>query len=111
LVATYKFSDSQVGLLWQSGVEAPDNAAAKEDWLGVSFKTKMGGDNTFKAQYITVEDSAATAKEGTLFGIGIDRKFSKTTKGYVLATSLEEEVGGTTTLEVNSFSLGYVVKF
>lgn len=111
LVATYKFSDSQIGLLWQSGVEKPGSESDKEDWLGVSFKTKMGGNNTFKAQYITVEDEAATALESTLIGVGIEHKFSKTTKGYVLATSLEEEAGGTTTKELDSFSIGYVVKF
>ena len=111
LVAIYKMSDMQFGLLWQSGVEAPDTSAAKEDWIGLSFNTKFGGNNKFKAQYIMVEDSAATPLEGTLLAVGIDHNLDKKNKVYVMYTALEEEAGGTTTKEVNSLSVGMVSGF
>lgn len=112
LVATYKMSGMQFGLLWQSGVEKPRTSSDdKEDWLGLSFNTKFGGKNKFKAQYIMVEDSAATALEGTLLALGVDHKLNKKHKVYVMYSALEEEAGGTTTKEVNSLSLGIVSKF
>lgn len=110
LVGTYKFGDSQVGLLWQSGVEGLDDV--EEDWLGVSFKTKMSKDYTFKAQYITVEEDVTDGAENTLTGIGIERKFGKNTKGYVLVTDFESDAAGSADdEEISSVSLGYVIKF
>lgn len=110
LVGTYKFGDSQVGLLWQSGVEKL--SAVEEDWLGISFKTKMTADYTFKAQYITVEEDVSGGAENTLTGIGIERKFGKNTKGYLLVTDFESDAAGTANdEEISSVSLGYVIKF
>ncbi|MGD8811914.1 MAG: porin [Thioalkalispiraceae bacterium] len=112
LVGTYKFGDSQVGLLWQSGVEKVTASTAEEDWFGVSFNTKLSANYKFKAQYITVEDDAATATENTLTGIGIERKFGKKTKGYLLVTDFESDAAGTANdEEISSVSLGYVIKF
>ncbi|MGD8926352.1 MAG: porin [Thioalkalispiraceae bacterium] len=111
VIGTYKFGGMQVGALYQSGVEAPDTAAAKEDWLGVSFNVKVGGNGKVKAQYIKVEDSQATKLEGTLAAVGYDYKFDKKTKGYVMYSKLEEEQGGTTTLEHSFLGVGMVYKF
>ena len=111
LVATYKMNNMQFGLLWQSGVEAPDNSDAAEDWIGLSFNTKFGGKNKFKAQYIMVEDSASDATEGTLLALGVDHKLGKKTKVYVMYSALEEERDAGTTKEVNSLSTGIVASF
>lgn len=110
LVATYKMNNMQLGLLWQSGVEAPDSSAAKEDWIGLSFNTKFGGKNVFKAQYIMVEDSAADALESTLMAIGVDHKLDKKHKVYVMYSSLEEE-NNTTDFEQTSLSVGMISSF
>jgi len=111
VVATWKFSSMQVGLLYQTGVEAPDSATAKEDWLGASFYAKIGKNGKIKAQYITVEDSQATPLEGTLMAVGYDHKFDKKTTGYVHYVDLQEEQGGTKTLESNSLVAGLKLKF
>lgn len=111
LVGTYKFGGMQVGLLWQNGVEAADVAAAEEDWLGISFSAKIGKSNKIKAQYITVEDSATTALEGTQLTLGFDHMFDKATTGYVMYNKLEEEQGGTTTLEDSFLGVGMILKF
>ena len=71
----------------------------------------MGKDLKFKAQHIMVEDNQATALEGTLTAVGIERKFGKMGSGYLMYSSLEEEQGGATTNELDSVSLGYVIKF
>ena len=109
-VATYKMSGMQFGLLAQSGVEAPDSVAAKEDWLGLSFNMKMGKNNKFKAQYITVEDSATSALEGTHTSVGIDHKVGKKGTLYAMYNSIKEE-NTVVTKDNSSVSVGYVLKF
>lgn len=110
LVATYKMKDMQFGVLWQSGVEAPDTSAAKEDWIGLSFNTKFAGKNKFKVQYIMVEDNRADPLESTLLAIGVDHKLDKKNKVYVMYSSLEEE-NNTTDFERTSLSVGMVSSF
>jgi len=111
LVGTYKFSGMQVGLLAQSGVEAADTAAAKEDWLGASFSAKVGSKGKIKAQYIQVEDSASPKLEGTLMAVGYDHKFDKKTTGYVMYSNLEEESAGVKSLEQSFLGVGMKLKF
>lgn len=111
LVGIYKINDMQIGLLLQSGVEKIAASADKETWIGLSFNTKIGGSNKFKAQYIMTEDNAATATETTLIGLGVDHKFSKKATGYVMYSALEEDTGGVTGDEINTFSVGMIVKF
>ena len=77
----------------------------------MSFNTKVGSNGKFKAQYITVEDSQATPLEGTLMAIGYDYKFDKKTTGYVMYSKLEEEQGGTTTLENSFIGVGIILGF
>lgn len=110
LVATYKLGDMQFGALVQSGVEKPTNAANKEDWLGMSFGMKMGA-NKLKAQYITVEDSAATVQESTQLSLGFDHKLDKKTTVYAMYNQLEETAGATTVTDKSSVSVGYILKF
>ena len=110
LVATYKMSGMQFGVLYQSGVEAPDTAAAKEDWLGLSFNMKMGKNNKFKVQYITVEDSAANALESTHLSVGFDHKLGKKGTVYAMYNSLKEEDTAVQT-DNSSVSVGYILKF
>ncbi|MFK5915836.1 MAG: porin [Woeseiaceae bacterium] len=110
LVATYKMSGMQFGALYQTGVEAPDTAAAKEDWLGLSFNMKMGKNNKFKAQYIVVEDSATSTKEGTHLSIGIDHKLGKKGTVYAMYNSLKEE-DTAVSVDNSSVSVGYILKF
>ena len=111
LVGTYKMGNSQIGVLYQTGVEAADNAAAEEDWIGVSFSQKFGK-NKLKLQHIIVEDSATPSKkEGTLTAIGIDHKFDKKTTGYIQYTNLEEEQAGATTYEKSFIGVGMNLKF
>lgn len=110
LVATYKMSGMQFGVLYQTGVEAPDTTAAKEDWLGLSFNMKMGKNNKFKAQYIVVEDGATSAKEGTHLSIGFDHKLGKKGTVYAMYNSLKEEDTAVTT-DNSSVSVGYILKF
>jgi len=111
LVATYKFTGMQVGVLVQNGVEAADTISAEEDWLGVSFNAKVGAKGKVKAQYITVEDSATSKKEGTLMAVGYDYKFDKKTSAYVMYSNLEEEQSGAKTLEKSFVGVGMVLKF
>ncbi len=110
LVATYKMSGMQFGALYQTGVEAPDTAAAKEDWLGLSFNMKMGKNNKFKAQYITVEDSATNALESTHFSVGFDHKLGKKGTVYAMYNSIKEE-DTAVTKDNSSVSVGYILKF
>ena len=109
IVATYKMGDMQFGLLSQSGVEAPDTAAAKEDWLGLSFAMKMGK-NKLKFQHITTEDSDAPAVEGTSTSFGIDHKLGKKATVYAMYNTLEKKAATTTTDE-SQLSVGYILKF
>jgi predicted porin len=112
LVGTYKFGDSQLGLLWQSGVEKVSASSSEEDWIGLSFNTRMSTDYKFKAQYIMTEDNATAKTENTLTAVGIERKFGKKTSGYVQYTNFESDATGSANdEEISSFSLGYVVKF
>ena len=103
----------QVGTLIQSGVEAPDTAAAKEDWLGLSFNAKVGGKGKFKAQYIMVEDNRAQPLESTLIAVGYDHKFDKKTTGYVMYSNLDEDdtSGTADDLEKSFLGVGLVYKF
>ncbi len=110
LVATYKMSGMQFGVLYQSGVEAPDTAAAKEDWLGLSFNMKMGKNNKLKAQYIVVEDSAVTALESTHLSVGFDHKLGKKGTVYAMYNTIEEE-DTAITKDNSSVSVGYILKF
>jgi predicted porin len=111
-VGTYKFGGAQLGVLWQSGVEAPDTAAAKEDWIGVSFNMKVGEKGKIKAQYIEVEDNAVAKKEGTLMAIGYDYKLDKKTKIYVMYSNLDEDAPGTADdYEESSTGVGLSMKF
>jgi len=110
IVATYKMGDMQFGLLSQSGVEAPDTAAAKEDWLGFSFGMKMGKNNKLKFQHITVEDSAATALESTHTSIGFDHKLGKKGTVYAMYNTIEEKAA-TTSKDESQLSVGYILKF
>ena len=110
IVATYKMGNMQFGLLSQSGVEAPDTAAAKEDWLGLSFNMKMGKNNKLKFQHITVEDSAATALESTQTSVGIDHKLGKKGTIYAMYNTIEEKAA-TTSKDESQLSVGYILKF
>lgn len=110
LVATYKLSKMQFGLLLQSGVEKPASAANKEDWLGLSFNMKMSKNNKFKAQYISVEDSATSALESTQISVGIDHKLGKKGSVYAMYNTIEEE-NTATTKDNSSISVGYILKF
>jgi len=110
LTGTYKMGNMQLGLMWQTGVEKVAASTAEEDWLGVSFNTKIGGKNKFKAQYIMTEDNAATKTERSLMALGIDHKFDKKTTGYIMYSNLETDAGATTTDD--SFAgVGLVMKF
>jgi predicted porin len=112
VTGTYKFgSGMQLGLLWQSGVEGPTTSGNEEDWLGASFSAKFGGSNKFKAQYIMTEDNAATKRESTLMAVGVDHKFSKKVTGYVMYSSLTEDLGGAENTDNSSAGVGLVVKF
>lgn len=110
IVATYKIGNMQLGLLSQSGVEAPDTAAAKEDWLGLSFNMKMGSKNKLKFQHITVEDSASPALESTQTTIGFDHKLGKKGTVYALYNTIEEK-NTAVTKDDSTISVGYILKF
>ena len=103
-------SNIQLGLLVQSGVEKVAASTAEEDWVGLSFNTKLDAVNKIKAQYFMVEDNATTSTEGTLIAVGFDHKFSKNTTGYVMYSAFEEETGSVTGDEVSSLSVGMIVK-
>lgn len=110
-VGAYKFNGMQVGLLVQNGVEKATTATNEEDWVGLSFSAKVGQKGKVKAQYIEVEDSQTTPLEGTLMGVGYDYKFDKKTAAYVMYSNLEEEQGGSKTLEKSFVGVGMVMKF
>lgn len=110
LIGTYKMGTMKLGLMYQTGVESATTTGQEEDWLGVSFSNTFGK-NTFKAQYIMVEDNEASAREGTLMAVGMDHKFDKKTTGYIMYSNLEEELGGTTDVENNFLGAGLVLKF
>lgn len=111
LVGTYKMGNMQLGLLWQSGVEGVSPETDEEDWLGVSFSTKVGEKNKLKAQYIMVEDNQASKVESTLMAVGVDHKFSKKTTGYLMYSNLDEEQGGATITDDSFLGTGLVIKF
>jgi len=113
LVGTYKFGGMQVGALIQSGVEAPDTAAAKEDWIGVSFSAKVGSNGKIKAQYIEVEDSRAQPLKSTLMAVGYDHKIGKKTNIYAMYSNLDEDdtAGTTDDFEKSFLGVGLITKF
>jgi len=110
LVGTYKMGNMQIGALYQTGVESVTVAADEEDWMGLSFSTSFAGNNKFKLQYITSEDSATIKTENTVMAVGLDHKFDKKTKGYVMYTADEAETGSLS--EEDTFlGAGLVLKF
>ncbi|MFP3874231.1 MAG: porin [Thiohalophilus sp.] len=111
LMGTYKMGSMQLGLMYQTGVEGAAATGEDEDWLGVSFKSGISPKNTFKAQYIMVEDNATVQREGTLMAVGLDHKFDKKTSGYLMYSNLEEELGGTSDVENSFLGAGLVLKF
>ena len=110
LVATYKLNSMQFGLLSQSGVEASDNSAAKETWLGASFNMKMGSNGKIKAQLINVKDSATTALKSTQTSIGYDHKLGKKGTVYAMYNAITEK-NAATTKDDTAISVGYIFKF
>jgi len=111
-VATYKFSDMQVGLFSQSGVEAARASdTTKETWTGLSFNMKVGAKNKLKAQYITVKDNATSALKGNQTSVGFDRKIGKKGTVYAMYNTITEKNDTATTKENSSVSVGYVLKF
>ena len=110
LVATYIMSNMQFGLLYQAGVEKPATSANKEQWLGLSFNMKMGKNNKFKAQYITVEDDATTSLESKQLSIGVDHKLGKKGTVYAMYNNITED-NAVTTKDTSSVSVGYILKF
>ena len=109
LVATYKFSDMQIGALVQSGVEKTQaSATSKEDWMGLSFNMKIGSNNKLKAQYITVKDNASPKLEAIHSSIGIDHKLGKKGTLYAMYNTLDKTDD---TKDTSAFSVGYVLKF
>ena len=110
LVATYKISKVQLGLLYQTGVEKPATSTNKENWLGLSFNMKMGKNNKLKAQYITVEDSDVTALKGTQMSVGFDHKLGKKASVYAMYNAITEK-NAVTTKDNTNVSVGYIVKF
>jgi len=113
VVGTYKFGSMQIGALVQSGVEAPDTAAAKEDWIGLSFSAKVGSNGKIKAQYIEVEDNRTQPLESTLLAIGYDHKVGKKTKIYAMYSNLDEDdtSGNTDDFEKSFIGVGFITKF
>jgi len=110
LVATYKMSNMQFGVLYQTGVEKTGTVADAEDWLGLSFNMKMGKNNKFKVQYITVEDGALPSKDSTHLSVGFDHKLGKKGTVYAMYNSLKEEDTAVQT-DNSSVSVGYILKF
>ena len=108
LVATYKVSNMQFGLLSQSGVEKSSASTAKEDWLGLSFNVKLGKNNKLKAQYITTKDNAVTAEEGTQLSVGFDHKLGKKGTVYAMYNNLDKTTNADDT---SSVQVGYILKF
>ena len=113
IVGVYKFSNMQIGVLIQSGVEAADTAAAKEDWLGVSFNVKVGSKGKIKAQYIHVEDSRSQKLEGSAYAVGYDHSLGKKTTGYVMYSKLDEDdtSGSTDDYETSFLGIGFIMSF
>ena len=109
LVGIYKMGGMQFGLLYQTGVEKPSGASSATDTIGVSFAAKAGK-GKFKAQYLTSEDDASTAKETTVSAIGYEYKMGKKVSNYIMWSNVETEKGGP--VSENSFvGAGLVVKF
>jgi len=109
LIGIYKMGNMQLGLLYQSGVQAPAAASAKEDWMGVSFGAGFSGSNKFKAQYITSEDKATTKTKTTLTAIGMDHKFDKKTTGYL--HYVEVKATGGSPIKNDFMTVGMNLKF
>ena len=110
LIGTYKMGNMQFGLMYQTGVEGVAPEADEEDWLGVSFSTKFGSKNKFKAQYIQTEDNAASVTDGTLMAVAVDHKFGKKATGYVMYSNNEFEQAGSTD-EDSFLGAGMILKF
>ena len=109
LVATYKFSNMQVGALVQSGVEKTATSSdSKEDWMGLSFNMKMGSNNKLKAQFITTKDNAASETKITHTSIGIDHKLGKKGTAYAMYNTLDSDDD---TADTSAVSVGYILKF
>jgi predicted porin len=108
LVATYKMTDMQFGLLSQSGVQSVTTSDKKENWLGLSFNMKLGDDNAFKAQYITTQDNAAVKEKGTQTTIGFDHKLGKKGTLYAMYNKLDKTTNAN---DKSSVSVGYILKF
>lgn len=109
IVATYKMSGMQFGLLSQSGVSAATATSGDEEtWLGFSFGMKMGK-GKIKAQLVNSEDKAATKTKTTLTAFGYDYKIGKKAKLYVMQSS-QKKTDGTDSTDDRT-SVGYILKF
>lgn len=114
LAAKYTAGDLTVAVLWQKfsdvlGIKDVENQAMG---IGAAFKA---GNNTFKVQYYTLDESSNGADDGgNLTAIGVDHAFSKNTTGYIAyaaasndpAGSVPAAFSGTTTVSGASISSG-----
>lgn len=123
LGASYSMGAIKVAGMYQTLSDLGGASGADADaWgLGVGFSF---GNNVAKAQYYSVESD--TTGDATMWAVGLDHNFSKTTTGYLAYASTDNDSGATYSVSggghgdnVNSvaggnptgFSLGMIHKF
>ncbi len=84
LAGTYKFGMFQVGGLFEQLVDTAGVSGADRNAYGVSGSVTLAEKHVIKAQYyVAGELDTVVESGGSLFAVGYDHKFSKTTTGYV----------------------------
>jgi len=94
LAGRYDFGDFDVGLFWETMSDLGGIAGVDQDVLGVVASFKFAN-NRVKFQWYDADDVDGTAAEdgGTLWAIGLDHIFSKTTRAYVSYAKAENDSG------------------
>ena len=129
LAGRYDFGNFDVGLFWETMSDLGGIAGVDQDVLGVVASFKFAN-NRVKFQWYDADDVDGTAAEdgGTLWAIGLDHLFSKTTRAYVSYAKAENDSGAarniasgngghgevlaaTVGANVTGFSAGMVIDF
>jgi predicted porin len=94
LAGTYNFGMFQVGGLVEQLVDIDGVSGADRNAYGVSGSVTLAEKHVIKAQYYVAGELDTVAESGgSLFAVGYDHKFSKTTTGYVAYAQASNDSG------------------
>lgn len=106
----FKFGAAKVGGVYEVISSDGKEANGKDGQTNYMVNAAFGmGNNTVKAQYAVAGEYAETANTGSSeLSVGLDHKFSKRTKAYVIYNQVDSDAANS---DSSTISLGLVHKF